>query len=116
MEDGVFYGMVLNLFEDSHLLLAVIVELYGKDVGCVDELANAFLSHGEVSGDKTFAIIDFNDFFTGVKSAGVGECDHFTTVEDNGDLLIFAETFCGLLSEVGARLGCEFKQFHQFVN
>ncbi len=48
VEDGVFNGVELDVFEDSGALFAVDVEFYSENVGGVDQLADCFVGYYEV--------------------------------------------------------------------
>lgn len=73
MEDGVFYGVELYVFEHHHVLFVIDGQFYGEDLGSVDELAHVVLCQGDVGGDNCFAVFDFHQFLAGFESAGEGE-------------------------------------------
>ena len=112
VEDGVFHGVVLHLAEHCHFLLAVVFEFHREDVGGIDELAHAVVGNGEVGGDHTAAVLDFNEFLTGLESAGEGEFDDFAAVEHCGDFALFAESLGCLLTEICTGFGAELESFH----
>ena len=114
MQNGVLYGVELEILEHCHALFSVDVKFDSEDLGGVDEFAYSFFGYNQISGDQTFAIADFNEFLAGFQGAVVGEFDYFAAVEDYGNFLFAAESLGGFLAEVGARLGAELEYFHCF--
>lgn len=112
VEDVVFYRVELNLAENGHLFGTVVVELDSEDVGGIDELAHSLVGYSEVGGDDTAAILDFNEFLTGVESLCVGEGHDFAAVEHSGDFTFGAHCLGGLLAEICTGLGCKLESLH----
>ena len=112
VEDVVFNGVELDVFDDSHAFFAVEVEFDGEDVGSIDEFANVVGCYSEVGCDEAFAVADFDDFFTVAELAGEGEFDDFAAVEDNGDEVFVAESFSSFFAESCARFGRELIKVH----
>ncbi len=109
VEDGVFNGVELEVFENGHTFVAVDIKLYSEDIGSVDQLAHCVVGNNEVGGDKTFAIADFYDFLAGFECAGERKLDNGAAVEYYGDKTLFTKGFCCLFAQICAGLGCKFK-------
>ncbi len=106
---GVLNGIELDVFEDSHFLAAVEFEFNCEDVGSVDEFADSFLRHNEVGSDKAFVVADFNKFLTCGESAVERKFYDASTIEDNGDETLSAESLSGFFAKVFTSLGFKSK-------
>ena len=112
VEDVVLYGVELDVLEDGHLLVAVEFDLDSEDFGAVYEFANGVVGDDDVGGDETLAVFDLNDLLALFELAGVGEFNDFATADYCGDLVVGAESLCGLLAEVDAGSGGQLVSFH----
>ena len=116
VEHIILYRMELDVFENSHALFAVYIELDCEYVGGIDELAYSLVCNCEIGGDKALIIADFNNFLTRLEGAFEREGEYFATVENNGNLGLSAESGCGFLSESSAGLGYKLKCLHVVIN
>lgn len=112
VEDIVFYRVELNLTENGHFFAAVEVELYSVDVGGIDELTHSIVGDCDVCCDDTTAVLDFNEFLTGVESLGIGEGHDLAAIEHSGDFTFGAHCLGGLLAEICTGLGCKLESLH----
>ena len=118
MEDGVFNGVELEVFEDCHALFAVDIEFDSEDFGGVNEFANAFVFYHEVSGDHTLAAVEIlrtvegHNFFARTESFLVREVNDFATVEYYRDFFLVADSLSGFFAEFCTGFGCKFESFH----
>ena len=112
VEDGILYGVELDVLEHGHAFFAVNVEFDSEDIGSVDQLANGVVGYGKIGGDEAFAVTDFYDFFAFAESAVVGEVKYLAAIEHYGDQVVFTESLGGFFAEVCTGFGSELECFH----
>lgn len=114
VENGVLNGLELQLLHHGLHGSAGEVDVNLEDVGGVDELANILRVDGDVSGDDATFVVDLNEFLTRCELTVEGKLNNLATVDNCGDLALFAQSLYSFLAELRTGLGCQFECLHFF--
>ena len=104
--------MELNFTKNRHFFATVIFKFDSEDVRCVNQLSYGFVGYGQVGGYDATAVLDFNDFLSGLQCSFEGEFKRLSTIEYNGDFAGCTKIFRCFLAKIHTGFGGQFVGLH----